>query len=219
HLDQAEQVVDLVVLLRNLLGEARVALEEGRHAADELRLDEPRHHGEVLAQAFAQDASHGSGCPIRDRVVSRNGRGYPRPGRGPTATRSSDVFVAVERFQPISSSIRPLCSFCPAFSSSFTSLAGERWRERSPDSRLISPRLSPTASEVRYSAISSGDAIRANCTLFFAIVSPFRPSPRRRHRPWRGPWPASRRWRSRSSPSPSSRWLRSPSRGRRRGRR
>src|SRR5262249_6114155 len=36
HLDQAEQVVDLVVLLRNLLGEARVALEEGRHAADEL---------------------------------------------------------------------------------------------------------------------------------------------------------------------------------------
>ena len=59
-LDEAEQVVDLVVLLRDLLGKTRIALEEGRHAADELRLDEPRHHGEVLAQVFAQDASHGS---------------------------------------------------------------------------------------------------------------------------------------------------------------
>ena len=60
HLDETEQVVDLVVLLRHLLGEPRVPLEEGRHAPDELRLDEPRHHGEVLPQVFTQDTSHGS---------------------------------------------------------------------------------------------------------------------------------------------------------------
>src|SRR5262245_43719210 len=41
---------------------------------------------------------------------------------------------------------------------------------RSPDSRLTSPRLRPTASEVRYSAISSGEAIRANSNLSFPML-------------------------------------------------
>ena len=80
HLDETEQVVDLVVLLGHLLGEPRVPLEEGRHAPDELRLDEPRHHGEVLAQVFAQDASHGS--------ISDPGSGRGRCGKRLRAVRT-----------------------------------------------------------------------------------------------------------------------------------
>src|SRR5207245_2528298 len=73
-------------------------------------------------------------------------------------------------FQPISISTRPFWSFSLTLSSSFTSDAGDRWSARSPDSRLTSPRLSPTASDVRYSAVSSGDAMRANSKLFFPMV-------------------------------------------------
>src|SRR2546425_396746 len=85
-------------------------------------------------------------------------------------TRSSVVLTAVDRFQPISISTRPLWSFSVTLSSSFTSDAGDRWSVRSPDSRLTSPRLSPTASDVRYSAVSSGDAMRANSKLFLPMV-------------------------------------------------
>src|SRR2546428_5619682 len=85
-------------------------------------------------------------------------------------TRSSVVLTAVDRFQPISISTRPLWSFSVTLSSSLTSDAGDRWSVRSPDSRLTSPRLSPTASDVRYSAVSSGDAMRANSKLFFPMV-------------------------------------------------
>src|SRR5262245_25952012 len=60
HLDETEQVVDLIVLLGDLLGEPRVSLEERGHAPDELRLDQSRHHGKVLTEVLVQDASHGS---------------------------------------------------------------------------------------------------------------------------------------------------------------
>src|SRR2546426_6529328 len=85
-------------------------------------------------------------------------------------TRSSVVLTAVDRFQPISISTRPFWSFSVTLTSSLTSDAGDRWSVRSPDSRLTSPRLSPTASDVRYSAVSSGDAMRANSKLFFPMV-------------------------------------------------
>src|SRR5437870_7794835 len=48
RLDKTEQVVDLVVLLRDLTRESRIALEKGRHAPDELRLDRSEEHTSEL---------------------------------------------------------------------------------------------------------------------------------------------------------------------------
>src|SRR5262245_26228883 len=83
HLDEAEQIVDLVVFLGDLLGEPCVSLKERGHAPDELRLDEPRHHGEVLTEVLVQDASHGS---VSDPGSGR-GRSRERFTRGPGAAR------------------------------------------------------------------------------------------------------------------------------------
>lgn len=70
---------------RRLLGGTDVFLEEGGRGADELRLDQTRHRGEILAQVFAQEARH------RPRAIREPG-GATRATdgrRSPRAARSS----------------------------------------------------------------------------------------------------------------------------------
>src|SRR5262249_54470795 len=73
--------------------------------------------------------------------------------------------VLVRRFQPMPIATLPFSSLLRTRRSSLRSEGGVRRSVHSPDSRITSPRFRPTASEVRYSAISSGDAIRANSKL------------------------------------------------------
>jgi hypothetical protein len=83
-LDRAEEVVDLIVLVAHARRQRDVLLEEGRHGGHQLRLDKPRHQGEVLAQVFQHHDGERSGAS--GRRADRRRRGARAPWSPPGAS-------------------------------------------------------------------------------------------------------------------------------------
>ena len=114
--------------------------------------------------------------PVRVACVAGDdGRIGARRDRTPRATPDraemrravTSFFLA---FQPIRTRSLPCSPFSVAFNSTTIPALGTKRSTSPPEVKLTSPRLSPWATDVRHSATSSGDAMRANSNRVLPIA-------------------------------------------------